>query len=172
MIASVLVYVITWATFHLSAGDGDDEKIGPEDARSFQVLDFNSSIIFPYTSAYIMYVTHMYCASFQIVVAAGLGIGIICSILFHAVVKEAPATGAEVDQTTSANGSTVSPAGQGVTQKTVKEHLSSVRLYQVAAVYMCTRLYANLTQVSSVTMLFVVFKNMVYVYDMNPNRWS
>lgn len=39
VIASVLVYVITWATFHLSSGD---EEIGPQDVHSFQVLDFIS----------------------------------------------------------------------------------------------------------------------------------
>ncbi|XP_034246920.1 major facilitator superfamily domain-containing protein 12-like [Thrips palmi] len=114
VIASVLVYVITWATFHLSTGD---EKIGPEDTTSF-----------------------------QIVVASGLGIGIVCSILFHAVVKEAPVTDAEDDQT-SANGTTASVPSKGDSQKTVKEQLCSVALYQVALVYMSTRLFANLSQV-------------------------
>lgn len=114
VLASVLVYVITWATFHLSSGE---KKIGPEDGTSF-----------------------------QIVVAAGLGVGIVCSILFHVLVKETSVTDAE-DEPTKSDNDNVSAKAPVAVQKTVKEHLCSVPLYQVAAVYMCTRLYVNLSQV-------------------------
>lgn len=83
---------------------------------------------------------------FQIIVMAGLGVGIACSILFHMVVKEVPNTPVLEQHPAQAEGvnSSITPVRE---QKTVKEHIFSLKFYQIAAVYMSTRLFANLSQV-------------------------
>ena len=81
-------------------------------------------------------------------------VGVLCSILFHAVVREAPVVPTpKVDvRANSMNGNGVNGTGTKPnpvsTQKTVKEHLCSLKLYLIAAVYMSTRLFVNLSQVS------------------------
>lgn len=76
---------------------------------------------------------------------AGLAVGFICSVLFHTIVKEAKLTKDFQEEVQDENG--ISKAVRVESQKTVKEHLYSLQLYQVAAVYMATRLFANLSQV-------------------------
>lgn len=115
VISNVLVYTITWAVFHITSGD-DSHQIGPANEHSF-----------------------------KIVVSAGLAIGVVCSFLFHAGVREVqPQVHAdENEEAENIVSETIIPS----IQKTIKEHLYSIRLYQIASVYMSTRLFANLSQV-------------------------
>ncbi|KAE8749688.1 hypothetical protein FOCC_FOCC003675 [Frankliniella occidentalis] len=115
VVSNVLIYLVAWLVLHISSQD-HDRKIGPSDQRNFQY-----------------------------VLASGLGIGVLCSILFHAVVRE-PQPAPVEDHTVRANGDTTK-INSDSKQKTIKEHLFSIQLYQVAAVYMSSRLFVNLSQV-------------------------
>ncbi|KAK3924979.1 Major facilitator superfamily domain-containing protein 12 [Frankliniella fusca] len=117
VVSNVLIYLVAWLVLHISSDDCD-RKIGPSDQKSF-----------------------------QIVVGSGLGIGVLSSILFHVGVKEAPKPITLENHSTNVIGETTNPVSAVNKQKTIKEHLFSVQLYQVAAVYMSTRLFANLSQV-------------------------
>ncbi|XP_076246049.1 major facilitator superfamily domain-containing protein 12 isoform X2 [Calliopsis andreniformis] len=70
---------------------------------------------------------------FQEVVFIGIGIGSIASILFHIFVKE--------QAVNNANGSLRRST------RTVSVLLKDIRLYQVACIYMPTRLFVNLSQI-------------------------
>ncbi|XP_022902495.1 major facilitator superfamily domain-containing protein 12-like [Onthophagus taurus] len=71
---------------------------------------------------------------FQNVVIYGMGVGITCSILFHIFVKEE-------------NGYTGNNVRGGVPRSSISDLLCSMKLYQVAVVYMSTRLFVNLSQI-------------------------
>lgn len=71
---------------------------------------------------------------FQHVVWAVLSLGIVCSVIFHLFVKEA-----DNDNTNDVRG--------GQLRSSVRELLKSFKVYQVALVYMSSRLFVNLTQV-------------------------
>ncbi|XP_063928728.1 major facilitator superfamily domain-containing protein 12-like isoform X1 [Zophobas morio] len=72
---------------------------------------------------------------FQHVVWTGLAIGIVASVIFHVFVKEEGAFGTTNDV-------------RGTQLRTpIKDLLMSLEVYQVAVVYMSTRLFVNLTQV-------------------------
>ncbi|XP_044256673.1 major facilitator superfamily domain-containing protein 12-like isoform X1 [Tribolium madens] len=71
---------------------------------------------------------------FQHVVWTGLTLGIFCSVIFHVFVKEEGASGSNDVRGTSL-------------RTPIADILRSVEVYQVAVVYMSTRLFVNLTQV-------------------------
>lgn len=71
---------------------------------------------------------------FQKVVWIGLAIGIFASFIFHIFVKES-------------NGHTGNDVRGGQLRTSVVDLLTSVEVYQVAVVYMSTRLFVNLSQV-------------------------
>ncbi|KAJ8951322.1 hypothetical protein NQ318_008226 [Aromia moschata] len=73
-------------------------------------------------------------AKFQHVVWSVLSLGVVCSLLFHALVKEAD------------NGVSNDVRGSRV-RTSVREWLTNARVYQVAFIYMSSRLFVNLTQV-------------------------
>lgn len=56
--SNLLVYIVTWFVLHISSGD-NESQIGPSDAPKF-----------------------------QIVVWIGLSVGLLCSLVFHFLVKE------------------------------------------------------------------------------------
>lgn len=71
---------------------------------------------------------------FQHVVWCVLSLGIVCSLIFHVFVKEA-------DNDTSRN------VRGGQLRISVRELFTTIKVYQVAVIYMASRLFVNLTQV-------------------------
>ncbi|KAK3913528.1 Major facilitator superfamily domain-containing protein 12 [Frankliniella fusca] len=125
VISNVFIYLVAWLVLHISSGDSD-RKVGPADQ-----------------------------ASFQYVVAAGLVVGVLSSILFHAGIGKTPQTPTDEEHTSDidcdkkgvSETTTPTKAMPIPKQKTIKEHLTSIILYKVAVVYMSTRLFVNLSQV-------------------------
>ncbi|KAF2904394.1 hypothetical protein ILUMI_01784 [Ignelater luminosus] len=104
VMSNLLVYIITWLVLHINSGDNEGQ-IGPSDAPKFQTI-----------------------------VWVGLSVGVLCSLIFHLLVKEGNDYG----------GNNVR-AGQLRTN--IAELLCNKEIYQVAFTYMSTRLFVNLTQV-------------------------
>lgn len=88
MMSNVSVYVITWSILHINSGS-EEAQIGPSDAHKFES-----------------------------VVWSGLSIGVVCSIIFHVIIRE------EADY-----GSSNVRAAQ--LRTSVPEILRSIKLYQV-----------------------------------------
>ncbi|KAE8747761.1 hypothetical protein FOCC_FOCC005584 [Frankliniella occidentalis] len=124
VVSSVFIYLVAWLVLHVS--NDPNQKIGPSDQSSFQY-----------------------------VVASGLIVGSLSSILFHAGLRNASQPIDAGNESISTIGdTTISTEIKDTTkvmtankQKTIKEHLVSIKLYQVAVVYMSTRLFVNLSQV-------------------------
>lgn len=87
----------------LHLDDGESSKIGPKDVLKFQ---------------------H--------VVWSVLGIGTVCSFIFHSLIKEEGTSGANI---------------RPRQRSSVADLLCSFKVYQVAVIYMVSRLFVNLTQV-------------------------
>lgn len=71
---------------------------------------------------------------FQYVVWSGIAVGVFCSIIFHIIVKEG-------------NGYSGNDVRGGELRTSIGELFCSIEIYQVAVVYMSTRLFVNLSQV-------------------------
>lgn len=102
--SNILIYVITWAVLHLN-NDGNESQIGPGDIDKFE---------------YVVWI--------------GTGTGLVCTVVFHAFVRESGGDGG-------------SDIVGGQTQVGVCELLTRIEIYQCAVVYMSTRLFLNLSQV-------------------------
>ncbi|KRT78525.1 membrane transporter [Oryctes borbonicus] len=87
----------------LHIGTGSGSQIGPDDAPKFQY-----------------------------VVWSGMSVGILCSLIFHILVKE---------------GYSGNDVRGGELRMGVRELMCRIEIYQVAVVYMSTRLFVNLSQV-------------------------
>jgi len=80
---------------------------------------------------------------FQHIVVIGVAIGVVCSILFHVGTPEPPPTSySRSESVDSTAQETVVPR-----KMSPRKFLKVPQFYQVALLYMCTRLFANLSQV-------------------------
>ncbi|KAF4521832.1 hypothetical protein B566_EDAN003706 [Ephemera danica] len=119
VMSNILVYVITWAVLHISSRKGEGE-IGPEDQFKFQYI-----------------------------VLAGLAVGTASSILFHTGVPEPPASSSSsrLSRLAAAENQGDDMVTPNRRKMSPRRFLKVPQFYQVAMLYMCSRLFANLSQV-------------------------
>lgn len=130
VMSNVMVYLVTWMVLGLDTAPTTEKEtgIGPEDAVKFRYI-----------------------------VAIVLVIGVIFVSLFHALVKESntysPLSSTQVESS-DCNGSTSSssnspactPSPPTHFRMTASDWLKNTQFYQVAVLYMATRLFCNLSQ--------------------------
>lgn len=146
--SNILVYVITWAVLHIT-NKNEEDQIGPADRYKFQVsfnvLGTNKCFSFKRYSQWLLIVFNVKYFILQHIVLVGLGVGVVSSIVFHLGVPEPPASSSSSRLARLAAGSE-----ESLTKKrkmSAKRFLQVPQFYQVALLYMCSRLFANLSQV-------------------------
>lgn len=133
VMSNVLVYLVTWLVLGLDQSSKGSDGIGPEDANKFRYI-----------------------------VAIVLIIGVVFVILFHALVKEkgnfgyntlaAPQveSNGSINSSTNSTSSATSPPSPPTPpshyRMTATDWLKHTQFYQVAVLYMATRLFCNLSQ--------------------------
>ncbi|KAF2345957.1 Major facilitator superfamily domain, partial [Trinorchestia longiramus] len=130
--SNITVYLITWLALGLQSTSAADSVIGPDDA-----------------------------ATFKMIVGSVLSVGLVFSVIFHGAVKEHNYYSAYVPITSSDDGDDDFLHSRSVSsQSSVNSqhyaatvlHMSPIdwfkkkQFYLVAVLYMCTRLFCNLSQ--------------------------
>lgn len=131
VLSNVFVYCIAWAVLHITDNKDSGSQIGPDDAKKFQEVVF-----------------------------IGLGIGALTSVLFHIFVKEQTVNNVNGNINcetvhlfilhVTMNTSFVLIYISGVLRRnarTISVLFKDIRLYQIACIYMPTRLFVNLSQI-------------------------
>uniref|UniRef100_A0A6M2DN77 Putative na+/melibiose symporter n=1 Tax=Xenopsylla cheopis TaxID=163159 RepID=A0A6M2DN77_XENCH len=148
--SSLLVYAVTWGLLKSALPEPD---VGPKNTTMFlnddvSALDNNfMAMSSGLTSGKILFDSKNNVSEevgkqvgpddaikFQEIVLIGLSFGALCSVLFHILVREKNQTVLERSE-----------AGTG--SRSTRHLLKDYKTYQVAGMYMCTRLFVNLTQV-------------------------
>lgn len=129
-VANLMTYAIAWVILSSGGNQVDSDSLGPGDATHFRNLGFSVT-----------------------------GLGLIASVIFHIGVPEPKRHGDPQHQPKRPNGYGAIPQEDEEAvepdpkprlmcrRRRVCEWLCDIRFYQVALIYMCTRLYVNISQV-------------------------